>query len=373
MDINLKVKPTVKIKAFYLFFIISSLQLGVGVIQLPRLLFEHARQDAWISMLFVLSYLLFLVFVMLKILRQYESADIFGIQIDVFGKFFGKMMGWVYILYFASTMVSVIATYAEIVRVFIFPIHRFIIASLLLIIVFYTVLSGFRVIVGTCFIFFFIFNLLSILLIEPIQQMDPSNFLPLFQAGPMDIIKGAEEASFTFFGIEILLLIYPFLHNKQKAGLPSYLGICFTFLITFVIIIVSIGFFSAEQLLIREWPLLSLFKMQTFAVIERFDFIIVAEFMMLVIPTLIFFMWGITFGLKRMHKIRQKTSLCIFTILSLIASTFVELHFQITDLQHYTATIGFWLIYVYPIILLPIILLKNRWRARKGGTFNGKN
>src|SRR5699024_10896573 len=101
MDINLNVKPGLRIRDFYLFFIIPSIQVGVGVLGAPRYIFADARQDAWLAILIAFVYIIIVAFVMFIILNQYKNADNFGIQMDVFEKWIGKLLGPVYIVFFA--------------------------------------------------------------------------------------------------------------------------------------------------------------------------------------------------------------------------------------------------------------------------------
>src|SRR5699024_12768204 len=121
MEVNLNVKPGLRIRAFYLFFIIPSIQLGVGVLGVPRYIFAEARQDAWLSILIAFVYMIIVAWVMFIILNQYKNADIFGIQIDIFGKWIGKLLGTIYIVYFAAEVLSGLLTYIEIIQIFLDP------------------------------------------------------------------------------------------------------------------------------------------------------------------------------------------------------------------------------------------------------------
>src|SRR5690606_41065348 len=89
----MEVKPNLRFRAFYLIFILYSAQTGVGVMGLPRYIFKEAHRDSWISILIAYVFMVILLYVMFHILKQYESADIFGIQVDVFGRFFGTILG----------------------------------------------------------------------------------------------------------------------------------------------------------------------------------------------------------------------------------------------------------------------------------------
>lgn len=367
MEVNVNVKSNLRIQAFYLFFIIVSMQIGVGILGVPRLIFSEAKQDSWISILMAAAYLIIVLFVMLLTLKQYDNADIHGIHLDVFGKWLGKLFSTVYIFYFAIAFYSVLLTYIEIVKVFVFPeVSNFVMGLLLICLTVYAVLGGFRVVVGVCFIFGILANWILFLLIHPALQIDVQHYLPLFQASFVELVKGAKATSYTFMGIEILFFVYPFIQNKNKVKLSIFLAATWSSLLVLAATMLAIGFFGAPQLERREWAILVLFKTQSFPFVERFDYIVVAELMMVIIPSLLLLMWGLTYSIKRVYKVQQKTTLYIASALFLIGTFFFEKHFETQQVINFAEQFGLWLIYVYPFVLLPFVLLKKRLNKRKG-------
>ncbi len=361
MEINVKVKESVRIRAFYLFFIITSIQVGVGIMGAPMFIFKEAEQDSWLSIIIAFGYVLLVLFVMFRILGQYENADIFGIQVDIFGRWLGKLLGIIYIIYFTAALLSVILTYIDVVRVFIFPeISSLILGVLLVSLIIYCLYGGFRVIVGVVFIFFFSAHWLLVLLYEPLMRMDLTHFQPFFQASFTELLKGARATAFTFAGFEILFLVYPFIQNKESAKFPAYFGAFWSFGLLLIATVISVGYFSAAQLRELEWSLLSLFKIVSLPFVARFDYIVVAEWMMVALPNMILLMWAITYGMKRMYNVQQKRTLIITSFILLILIFFMSNHSIVIKLTDLVAKIGFWLVYVYPFLLLPIVLFKKK-------------
>ncbi|MCT1578604.1 spore germination protein [Oceanobacillus kimchii] len=365
MDINVRVKPNLKINTFYLFFIITFIQIGVGLLGLQRILYEHARQDAWISLLIGLVYLFIIMYVMVIILRQYSNADILGIQVDIFGKWIGKFFGTIFIIHFAIALFTIVITYAQIIRVFMFPtLHPFVTGLLLVVLMITGVLGGLKVIVGVTFVFFFSSIWLLLLLIPATVHLDYTHYLPLFQASLPELLEGARATTYSYIGFEILLLIFPFLENKKTVLKTSLISAVWTTMVLLITTMIAIGFFSAEQLLRRDWSLLALFKIANITFIERFDFIVVAEWIMVLVPNMMLLMWAITFGLKRLYRIPQKATLYISSILILIGSIMVTDHYSIQRVINFSSQLGFWLIFVYPLVLLPIVLIKSHLRKK---------
>lgn len=361
MDINIKIKDNLQIQAFYIFFVVVSIQIGVGLIGFPRLVIMETHQDFWISILIAYAYIVCVLIAMILILKQYDSSDIFGIHVDIFGKWVGKLIGMVFIIHFAISMFSVLITYIEIVRVFIFPnVSIFILSFLILCLVIYSVLGGIRVIVGVCTVLGIYSNWIFLPLIQPTLQIDLTHLQPLFETPLPNLLEGAKLSGYSFQGFEIILVLYPFIKNKKKITFPLFLATSWTTIITLFVTMVVMGYLSYREISIEQWVLLILYKLQTFSFIERFDFIIVASWLIIIIPNMIILMWGITYGMKRMYKIPQRYTLYIASLISLAASPFFYEHFLIQKVINLSAQLGFWLVYVYPFILLPIVLIKKR-------------
>ncbi|WP_042149300.1 GerAB/ArcD/ProY family transporter [Paucisalibacillus sp. EB02] len=367
MEINLSIKPGNRIQAFYLFFIITGIQLGVGIIGAPRYIFMEAERDSWLSILIAFVYLCLLAMCMFFILKQYENADYFGIQVDIFGKWLGRILGTILIIHFGMSFFSILLTYIEVIQLFIYhALPNLVITILIMILVLYTVFGGIRVVVGITFLLFLSTFWLLLVLYDPILRMNWFNLLPIFQTSFPDLLKGARATSYTLTGVEILMVIYPFIQNKEKAKLPVFLGLAYTTLMLLITTIVSIGYFSAEGLRSIDWALLILYKSASFTFIERLDYIVVVVWLMVILPNLALSLWAMSFGIKRLYKVPQKVTLWIITILILIIVNFFQYDYEVSNMTNLVGRYGFWITYVYPFILLPIVLVKKNWRKRKG-------
>lgn len=366
MKINLNIKKGQQIRAYYLFFVIIGIQIGVGFLSAPRYIFEEARQDAWISIIAAYFFILLVAKVMFIILSRYENTDIFGIQVDIFGKWFGKLFGTIYLLLFTAELLSLLLSYNEVIQIFIYPtIHASVMPIILLILIVYSVLGGIRVVIGVVFLFVILSPWFFPLLYDPISRMESSHFLPLFDASFFDLIKGAQTTSYSFFGLEILFVIYPFIDRKEKAKRPVYLGLTTSACVVFVTTIISIGYYSPNDFGLLDWPVVSLFKSVSFSFMERFDYFIIVEWMMVIIPTAILLMWAIVHGTERIFQVPQKITLYVVAILLLILCTFINTVVSIQKVTNFVTVFGFWVIFVYPFVLLPLVLLKTKRNKSK--------
>src|SRR5690625_352923 len=367
MNVNMEVKAGLRLRAFYLFFIISSAQTSVGIMGIPKFIFNEAHQDSWLAILIAYVYMLMIVVIMFLILEKYENADIFGIQYDIFGKWFGKILGTIYIFYFMLSLLSILITYIQVIKIFIYPhLPSYIMGLLLLSLVVYSVLGGIRIIVGVIFIFFFLSFWILFFLYDPIYRMQITHFQPMFITSMIDLLKGARATSYAFLGVESIFIIYPFIENKEKAKLFTILGMSYTTIIVLLGTMISIGYFSPRELEKTNWAVLKLFRGISLPLIERLDYIIIVEWMMVTIPTMLLLMWAITYGAKRLFAIRQKTTIYTVAIFLLAICSFIKYEYTIEKIGYITDRFGFWLVFVYPIVLLPIVFIKKKWQKVKG-------
>ncbi|QST00605.1 GerAB/ArcD/ProY family transporter [Pontibacillus sp. ALD_SL1] len=367
MKIQLQVPVGIQIQAFYLFFLIHTIQVGSGIMGVSTHIYGQAKQDAWISVIVAGVGMSISVFCMSKILQQYESADLPGIQVDVFGKIVGKILGTFVALYFFCFLITLLLNYIEVVQVFLFPtIPTWLVCLFLLSLVVYAVLGGVRVIVGVSFLFFVGTAWLIIVLYEPLTLMEWNHFLPTLGNSYTDILKGAYKTTYSLIGFEALLFIYPYVQNKQKAHLAAQQAVWGTTILTLFVVVITVGYFSGPQLERLIWPTLSMFKIIQFSFVERFDIIAVGLWMMIILPNMVTAMWLCTHTFKRVYGLRQKQVLYVAAGLLFFGTVLFQDRLQINYFTDILATTGFYFAFVYPVVLLPIVLIKNYIRRKRG-------
>ncbi|MFC0523355.1 GerAB/ArcD/ProY family transporter [Pontibacillus salicampi] len=358
------IKPNAQITAFYLFFVIHTLQIGAGLMGVPQIIYKEAKNSAWISVLIAGVFLHVTIIVMLYILRQYENGDLFMIQKDIFGKYISLLLGSIYLAYIFTVTSSVILNYTEVVQVFIFPnMPTFQITFFLLFLALYAILGGFRVVVGVAYIFFLSTIWMVIALYEPIKLINLDLYFPILQASPQELMAGAYKTTFSVLGLEILFFVYPFITNKEKAPLAAHLAVLLTTILTFLVTFVSIGYFSGPQLEEQIWPTLAMFKIIQLSILERFDFLAVALWMFVVLPNIVLFTWLVSYGAKRLYHVKQKHALFVIVILLYIFVNLFEYRMSVNTLTDITAQVGFYTVFVYPFLLAILVTVK-KWIAK---------
>lgn len=366
MKNNLHIGPSDKISAFLLFFIIQSAQVGVGIHGFQRLIYQDAKHDAWISVLLAgLATHLVAIF-MLKTLQLYDSNDLYGIHQDVYGKWIGNLFNTLYILFVTMAFFAVLRNYTEVIQSWVFPkVHTWFLVASLLLVVIYSFTGGLRVIVGISF-FSFVFSIsLLPLLAYPLKYMEPLTLLPVLEAKMSELLRGAKSMTFTVFGFEILYVMYPFIKDKKNVKKPLHLGLLVTTLIYLAVMLVTLTYFSGEQLTKTIWATLTLFSIVKFPFIERIEYLVICFWMLIILPNLCLFIWAAYRGTIRMVNVSAKKFVWLFSIIIFVGSFSLKTRNQIDMFNDYLSQIAFYIIFVYPFLFYIAAVLKNKVNSRK--------
>jgi spore germination protein (amino acid permease) len=367
MKNSIELNPKDMINSSLLFFIVLSTQIGVGIHGFQRFVYVDAKHDAWISVLLAGVATNILAFFMIKTLEIYKSNDLYGIHQDVFGKWVGNFLNLLYILYCSTAFFSILSNYIEVVHTWVFPnLNTWFIAITLLLVVIYTFTGGLRVMVGVSFLAFILTIWLLPLLLFPYQFFEWNNLSPILETDIKGIMKGVKSMTFTIIGFEVLNVIYPFVKDKNNVRKYVHSGLVTTTLIYTSIILVSLVYFGGELLSRLIWATLSLFSVVKFPFIERFEFIAVCFWMLIILPNLCLYLWAAYRGTIRLVNLSATKFVWIFSIVMVIASLIFTSRSQISAVNNYFSQIAFYIVFIYPILLYVIIVSKRKFKSRKG-------
>ncbi|QRG68126.1 GerAB/ArcD/ProY family transporter [Brevibacillus choshinensis] len=369
MNINDNVKPTNTISAYLAGFLVHGTQIGVGVLGFQRIVAQEAGHDAWISV--VLAGLLthLTVLVITKTLACYPSADIYGIQLDVFGKWLGAFLGVIYSIYFFLSAMVILRTYVEVVQTWVFPnLPTWVLSAIILLLAVYTIMGGIRVVAGYTFFSVSVTIWLVCDLYYPLQFAQWEYLFPILEANAGQLFKGMIGMSLSSIGFEILYAIYPYIQNKERLPRSVQTGVLVTNLIYTFVMIVSLVFFSQGQLVRTIWATLNLKKMVYFPILERFELIAISIWLLVVLPNIMVFIWSSARGFKRLFGWNlRKTMILIVPVIYFISLLLVSRN-EINKLNDIFAKIGMYTAYLYPFLLFVLVKWKQRKRRMKEGT-----
>ncbi|MBO9129338.1 GerAB/ArcD/ProY family transporter [Bacillus sp. 165] len=349
-----------------LFFVITTLQVGVGITNFPRILFIDTGQDSWISVILAGLLTHITLFIIVRILSRYDQQDLYDIHKILFGKKISVIVNGCIIVYLISSALSILLGYFEIIRAFLFEdAPMWLVITVMITLTIYAVFGGIRVIVGVAFVSFLLTTWLLPVMVQSIEYFDYLHFFPVLEANPKELALGTYHMTFALTGFEILYFFYPYAQDKRKAGIYAQLGALCTNLIYLYVMVLNLGFYSNQQLEKTLWPSLSLFKVIRFPFLEQFEVLIVSLFMLVILPNFTTLFWSASKGMKKLLPVRQKTGIfiCAFTII--IAAFFFNTSVQINSYTTWFSKIAFYFIYIYPLFLFLFSIVFEKIRNKK--------
>ncbi len=362
----IQLSPKDTINAFLLFFVINTTQVGVGIHGFQRIIHQDAKHDAWISVLIAGIASHIIAFLMIKTLEMYSSNDLYGIQQDIFGQWIGNFLNIIYVLYCSSAFFVILRNYIEVIQAWVFPdLDTWFISATLLLIVIYAFAGGLRVIVGVSFFSFVISIWLILLIWFPIKFSVASHLLPILETNMRAILKGAQSMTFTIIGFEVLNVIYPFVKDKNNVKKHVHFGLLVTTLLYLSIMLVSLTYFSGEELNKTIWATLSLFSIVRFPFIERFEYIAICFWMLVILPNLCLYLWAAYRGTIRLVKVSTNKFGWIFSVLILIATISIQTRAQINMINTKFGQVAFYIVFAYPIFLYVVAVVKKKFTSHK--------
>jgi spore germination protein AB len=353
-----------KISPFLLFFLIHAMQAGVGLLGFQRIIAKSAGYDAWISILITALIIHILMWMMFKMLHI-VNGDIVTIHTFILGRKIGKVISSVYILYFILLTITVLRNYIEIIQVWMFQeLNTFWFTVLLLTLSIYIVGGGFRTITGIAFFSVILPFYIFVLFIITFPYADFTNLLPILDHSPKEILMASRDMTLTILGFETILFYYPFIQRPEKAKKWAHFGLLYTTFICVYLAIVTFAYFSEDQLQKNVWPTLTMWKIIKLPFVERFEYIGIANWCLIVLPNLCICLWCASRLVKQIFSVRQKISVWAIGFLCLVVTSVISTRAQINFLTDLTSKIGLYFNLIYIPLLFVGTLIAKKVRKR---------
>ncbi|WP_068774803.1 GerAB/ArcD/ProY family transporter [Paenibacillus sp. FJAT-26967] len=346
-------------RAYLLFFIISTAQIGVGGASFQRNLYKIVEQDSWIAVIIAGLAAHIVVAALLFFLGKNPDMDLYDLHQGAFGKFAGALCSTVYILYLMTIALTILRNYIQIVQTWMFPdMPTWFLSLVVLALMLYGILGGLRVIIGVGLISVITITSEVVLFYYPIKYANWGYLLPVMEHPLSDMIKGAFSMSFTIVGFELLMFVYPFVSNKAKAAKYSHLAIAFTTLTYLIFIVTTLVYFSGEQLIHTIWPTLTLLKIVEFPIFERVEYITVSLYLIAILPNTMLYVWSASRGLSKIIRIKERQAPVWIAAALFISSVLFTSHLEVERLNSFSGRFSVIMSFLYPLIICLILTVK---------------
>ncbi|WP_270182205.1 GerAB/ArcD/ProY family transporter [Alkalihalobacillus sp. CinArs1] len=348
--------------------LIYGTQSGIGILSLPRDLAEIGDTSSWIALF--LGYALSVVasIIIIQVMKKYPEDTI----IQLFRRFFGKWLGSVFsicwIAYTALGMFLITATSVFIINTWVLPkTAPYLILLIITIPSFYLARNGLRIISRFSVLVFFFTSWMAFLFMSPMFTGDLLNLLPIIKDGFMPIIKSVPSITFSFLGLELLFIFYPFLEDKTKAIKGVLIANGITLLSYLVVTFSSFIFYGPYEVLEYVWPTLNLVKPIEFPFLERFEIIFLSFYLLILATTGIPYYFASSFSIAQLLG-RKDHQIILFLTLPLLYICFYFFTNSLTNLDKLGGIfnkIGLGIAFFMPLLLVVYGWLFRKVRRHK--------
>ncbi len=341
------IKDRFLVSAGLAFFLTHTMQIGIGVLGYERYIAQDAGYDSWISIILTSITIHIILWMMYSMLTK-ENGDLISIHKRAFGKWLGNTLSYLFALYYLALGVTVLRSYIETVQVWMFPnlnIYWFLAVFLLL--TYYTISGGFRVVTGVAFFGVLIPSFLILFLYFPFRYGDWNFITPVMNHSMKEIFLSSKVAVLEYIGFEVLLMIYPFIKNGEKSQKYAQLGILFSTFIYVAVAIASFVYFSEGQLQRMIWATLSMFKIVEFPFVERFEYIAIATWALIIFPNVCLAFWCSSRAVKRLAPIKQRWVLVSMLLIAFVINVLLQDRKYIDMFINSISISGFYILYCY--------------------------
>jgi len=360
-----------KIDAWQAVFLNVIMVSATAILGAPAIMAAQAGHDGWMSALLATMLGLPIAWITVKLSSLYPGQTLIQYLEDILGRWPGKALGLLYLLYFTHITAIMAREYGGfLVDVFLIGTPITVVNAMALLISAYIIKLGLEVLARSNQIFFpwlIMSLLLTFLLVIP--EMDPARLQPVLEAGGLEIFKGS-LAPWAWYGeIIAFAMVIPFLAKPGEAGKIVLLTFIFLGLIFFLLVIVGLAVFGAG-LANMNYPILNVTRVISLArVIERPEPLIMTVWVTGGLFKVTFFYYIIVLGSAQLLRLKSYRPLVlpVGAILAALSINVSESTLEIFDfIAHY------WPFYAlstfefgFPALLLGIALIKNRGNKGK--------
>ncbi|MED4783020.1 GerAB/ArcD/ProY family transporter [Brevibacillus choshinensis] len=352
------------VSPFFVFFLVHANMVGIGILGYQRKLIQSAGYDAWISVI-ITGISTHLIMWMMYAMLKTGASDIIELHIRCFGRWLGKLLSLLVLVYVLVAAFIIFRSYVEVVKIIIFPLMQtWSMSILMLLLLYYVVSGGFRTVTGICLVGVTLPLLLMVpLFVFPFEYVHPNNLLPVFSHTVHELFLSAKEVIFNFAGFELLFFYYPFIKNPQQSQKWAHAALLFTTVLYLVLTMMTFMFFTEGELEKIIWPTLTMIKIIEIPIIQRIEFIIVSLWLFVVLPNLCLNVWAITRGMKQMFQTNQRRTLLAILLVLMLTSLGMESRADLMMLSNMFGTAAMYFLYGYIPFLF---LVYHLWGKRRG-------
>lgn len=335
-------------------FLIHGVQVGVGLLTLPRELAEKAGTDGWIALILGWLFSTLGSLIIIQVMKKYPNGTIIDLLTHFFGKWVGKIAAFIFVLYFAFLGSIVFVREGLFIQFWVLPQTNLFILLLLLSIPSYLIVRNNITILGRyAELVFFMTTWVLFFYSTPLKEAHWLHLLPFIKEGWEPILAAAKTTTFSFLGFEIAFFLYPFLQKKQKASIGIVIANTLTLAVFLIVTIVAFTFYSPDEITQYKEPTINLLKIVEFRFLERLEIVFLSLYIFVISTTVLPLFFSTVLSASQLFGKQDHSKYVVWLLL--LNLVYVLLLPQSLagnrQLQKEIESISLILVYVFPICL----------------------
>ncbi|MEW9699175.1 endospore germination permease [Paenibacillus sp. SI8] len=253
-----------QISAFQMGLIMYPVILATGFLSLPAISAQYARNDLWLSPLVASVSGFISIFVALRLHALYPKLTIAQYSELIVGRWIGKAIGIVVIIFLVHITGIIVREYADFVTgCFLVKTPTLMVVSSIILLAAFAVRGGVELLARSALIFTPIFILPIIVLLLLIPDLDVTNLFPVLDHGWIPVFKGAATPQAWFSEFYLISFFLPSLSDPHKGKKWSVISLCAVVLsLTYVNLITL--FLLGPDTGIKMYPVLNSYRYISF-------------------------------------------------------------------------------------------------------------
>ncbi|MBB5172287.1 GerAB/ArcD/ProY family transporter [Texcoconibacillus texcoconensis] len=339
--------------------------IATGVLIVPSLTAENAGRDLWISPIIGSSIGFLTVYLAYKLHQYYPGQTVIQYSEEILGKPLGKAIGFLFLFLYLHLNGVIVREYAEfVIGVFLLNTPMQVIYGTIIIVCAFAVRGGLEVVARTALIFVPVVTfLIFVLIVLLINDLDPTNMLPVFEKGVTPALKGSIAPQAWFSEFFVMSFLLPYLvdqENGLKWGMTTAIFVMVTLSMTNLVALFLFGDFVDSIL----YPVMSAARYVSVAeFFEHLESVVMALWVAGAFVKICVFYYALSLGTAQWLKLSEYKAVVLpFGFLIIIFARWSG--DNLADLKDFLGTPAPWYLLTFqvalPILLIIIAFIKKR-------------
>lgn len=348
-------------------FVVMSM-ISIRLVSLPGEVIEHAKNDAWISVLITAVVAYLTAYISYYIATEHPGYNFAQVHTKLFGGFIGKliMMGFtIYVIILAGFSLRL---FADTIKMFLLdrtPSVVIIMTTLFACV--YCLMKGIKTISIVFDMMFPVVFFIIFIALMTYKNAEINNILPIAYTGIKPIMRGSAHIIDSAVGCSIVSYIMPYFENAKETKKWIFIGVTIAISVYMVLIVMCLLVFGIIEVQYLSFPAILLAKIIEFKaeLFERTESFFMAAWIPGIFANIVIICTTAILNLKEIFNTKKTNRIILLIVPFIIISTFIPKNIiDVYDYLELGNKISVYLTLIYFPILFIVVMLNGRRNRR---------